>query len=90
MAAELQYVLYHMNKQTSHLLGEMGILFAFIADRRRAMPPQAFGDDMEVPFMSWRTCSVHWGTGAIAPPGADRTTPVAPSAVGPRLDQVYC
>lgn len=74
----------------SYLLGDMAKLCCFIAERRRAMPPQALGDDIEVPFMSWRTCSVHWGTGAIAPPGADSTTPVAPSGVGPLLDQVYC
>ena len=76
--------------QRMYLLGDMAMLCCFIADRTRAMPPQALGDDMEVPFMSWRTCSVHWGTGAIAPPGADSTTPVAPSGVGPLLDHVYC
>lgn len=72
------------------LLGEMAMLLCFMADSSRAMPPQALGEDMEVPFISCRTCSVHWGTGAMAPPGADRTTPVAPSGVGPLLDHVYC
>ena len=32
----------------------------------------------------------HWGTGEMAPPGADSTTPTWPSDVGPRLDQAYC
>lgn len=58
----------------------------FIALTRRAMPPQAQGDDMDVPFMSWRLCRVHVGTGATAPPGALIETPISPSAVGPRLD----
>ena len=40
--------------------------------------------------MSIRACCVHCGTGAIAPPGAARVTPTAPSYVGPRLLHVYC
>ena len=51
-----------------------------------AMPPQAHGEDMDVPFISMRRCRVHWGTGAIAAPGALRHTPISPSAVGPLLD----
>ena len=35
------------------------------------------------------TCSVQVGTGAMAPPGAEKATPVWPSAVGPRELQVY-
>ena len=72
------------------LLGEMAMWCCFMAESSNAMPPQALGEDMEVPFISCRTCSVHWGTGAMAPPGADRITPVAPSGVGPLLDHVYC
>jgi hypothetical protein len=46
--------------------------------------------DMDVPFMSMRFCSVHVGTGAMAPPGAENATPGWPSAVGPRELHVYC
>lgn len=53
------------------------------------MPPHALGDDMDVPFMSWVPRRVQFGTDAIAPPGALMLTPRAPSAVGPRDDQVY-
>lgn len=53
------------------------------------MPPQAQGEDMEVPFISCRFCCVHVGTGAMAPPGAEKVTPKSPSAVGPREDQLY-
>ena len=42
------------------------------------------------PFMSCRFCCVHVGTGAMAPPGAEKLTPRSPSGAGPRLDQVYC
>lgn len=50
-------------------------------DRTRAMPPQALGDDMDVPFMSWVPRSVQLGTEAMAPPGALTLTPRAPSAL---------
>lgn len=53
------------------------------------MPPQAFGDDMDVPFMSWVPRRVQLGTDAIAPPGALMQTPRAPSVLGPLDDQVY-
>jgi len=51
-----------------------------------AVPPQADGDAIDVPFMSIRRCRVHVGTGATAPPGALTQTPRSPSPVGPRLD----
>lgn len=53
------------------------------------MPPQAFGDDMDVPFISWVPRRVQLGTDAIAPPGALMQTPRAPSVLGPLDDQVY-
>lgn len=58
----------------------------FIALRTNAIPPQADGDDIDVPFMSIRRWRVHVGTGATAPPGALKETPMCPSEVGPRLD----
>lgn len=51
-----------------------------------AIPPQADGDAIDVPFMSIRRWRVHVGTGATAAPGALIQTPRSPSAVGPRLD----
>lgn len=42
-----------------------------------------------VPFISWFTRSKKLGTEVMAPPGAHTVTPLAPSAVGPRDDQVY-
>lgn len=51
-----------------------------------AIPPQADGEAIDVPFISIRRCRVHVGTGATAPPGALIETPRSPSAVGPRLD----
>lgn len=53
------------------------------------MPPQAFGEDMDVPFISWVPRRVQLGTDAIAPPGALMLTPKAPSVLGPLEDQVY-
>ena len=58
-------------------------------ERTSAMPPQALGEDMEVPFISWVPRSVQLGTEAMAPPGALMLTPRAPSMLGPRDDQVY-
>lgn len=58
-------------------------------ERISAMPPQAFGDDMDVPFISWVPRRVQLGTDAIAPPGALMLTPRAPSVLGPLDDQVY-
>ena len=51
---------------------------------RTAAAPQAFGDAMEVPFIRMWGDKVHFGTGAIAPPGAKMSTPMSPSNVGPR------
>lgn len=53
------------------------------------MPPQALGDDMDVPFISWVPRRVQLGTEAMAPPGALMLTPSAPSVLGPLDDQVY-
>lgn len=58
----------------------------FIALISNAMPPQAEGDAIDVPFMSILLWRVHVGTGATAPPGALIHTPTSPSTVGPRLD----
>ncbi len=58
----------------------------FIALKSNAIPPQADGDAIDVPFMSIRRWRVHVGTGATATPGALIQTPRSPSAVGPRLD----
>lgn len=58
----------------------------FIALMSSAIPPQADGDAIDVPFMSIRRWRVHVGTGATAAPGALIQTPRSPSAVGPRLD----
>lgn len=55
----------------------------------RAIPPQALGEDMEVPFISCVPRSVQLGTEAMAPPGALILTPRAPSVLGPRDDHVY-
>lgn len=60
-----------------------------LPERTKAMPPQAFGDDMDVPFISWVPRRVQLGTEAMAPPGALILTPRAPSVLGPRDDQVY-
>lgn len=57
-------------------------------ERTSAMPPQAFGDDMDVPFISWVPRRVQFGTDAMAPPGALMLTPRAPSVLGPLDDQV--
>lgn len=61
-------------------------MHTFSALTSNAIPPQADGDAIDVPFMSIRRCRVHVGTGATAPPGALIETPTSPSAVGPRLD----
>lgn len=53
------------------------------------MPPQAFGEDIDVPFISWVPRSVQLGTDAMAPPGALMLTPRAPSVLGPLDDHVY-
>lgn len=58
-------------------------------ERINAMPPQALGDDMDVPFISWVPRRVQLGTEAMAPPGALMLTPRAPSVLGPLDDQVY-
>mmetsp|Transcript_6059 Transcript_6059/g.37553 ORF Transcript_6059/g.37553 Transcript_6059/m.37553 type:complete len:226 (-) Transcript_6059:1093-1770(-) len=55
----------------------------------KAMAPQQHGLLMLVPFMSVRFSRDHRGTGAMAPPGADTSTPTSPSVVGPRELQVY-
>jgi hypothetical protein len=38
-----------------------------------ATQPHALGDDIDVPFMSWRDCSDDVGTGPMAPPAHRRT-----------------
>ena len=76
-----------MARRTRRLDGAMPR--AWQAESSRAMPPQALGAAMDVPFMSWRLLSVHVGTGAMAPPGAETETSSAPSETGPRLLQVY-
>lgn len=53
------------------------------------MPPQALGEDMEVPFISCVPRNVQLGTEAMAPPGALMLTPRAPSVLGPLEDHVY-
>lgn len=58
-------------------------------DSTSAMPPQALGEDMDVPFISWVPRRVQLGTDAMAPPGALMLTPRAPSVLGPRDDHVY-
>lgn len=78
------------HRQQAYLAGEEESLAALSPDRSKATPPHALGLAMEVPFMSCLACCVHCGTGAMAPPGAESTTPGWPSSVGPRLDQVYC
>lgn len=45
------------------------------------MPPQALGEDIDVPFISWVPLNVQLGTEAMAPPGALMLTPRAPSAL---------
>ena len=52
----------------------------------QAIPPQALGEDMEVPWywaVPWR---VWRGTGAMAPPGA-QSVGSQPSGVGPREEK---
>lgn len=75
------YSFAHANKITCQIN-----LKTFIPLISKATPPQAEGDDMEVPFISMRRCRVQVGTGATAPPGALMQTPRSPSVVGPRLD----
>ena len=41
--------------------------------------PHAFGEDMDVPFISICLDKVHTGTDVIAPPGAIIQTPSEPS-----------
>ena len=43
--------------------------------------PQAFGEDMDVPFIIWLFCSVQLGTEVKAPPGAVILTPRSPSVL---------
>ncbi len=38
------------------------------------MFPHAFGDDMDVPFISWRLFKLQFGTGAMAPPANSEGT----------------
>ena len=53
-------------------------LHGSLPPRTRAMHPQALGDDIDVPFISWDPCRVQFGTDVIAPPGAEMQTPIAP------------
>lgn len=52
-----------------------------VPEMSRAMPPQAFGEDIEVPFISSMPRRVQLGTDATAPPGAVMHTPRAPSTL---------
>ena len=45
------------------------------------IPPQALGEDIDVPFISCVPLSVQLGTAAIAPPGALILTPNEPSVL---------
>ena len=54
-----------------------------------AAQPVAFGAAIEVPFMSPFLFSVAVGTAVMATPGAQMSTPRAPSRVGPLEDHVY-
>ncbi len=56
----------------------------FMPERMRAMAPQACGDAIEVPFMSWVPRSANSPTEVMAPPGAHSVSPRSPSIVGPR------
>ncbi len=69
-------------------LADHAMLFAFSPESIKATPPQRLGDDMEVPFICVLPWSSQFGTGASAPPGALKSTPRAPSVVGPREDHV--
>ena len=57
------------------------------ADSTQAATPQAFGDDMDVPWYCARPASMWRGIGARAPPGA-QSVGNQPSGVGPRLENV--
>lgn len=48
-------------------------------NERIPMHPQAFGEDIEVPFISWLFLNVQFGTEVTAPPGAVIHTPKSPS-----------
>jgi len=65
----------------------MGKLAPLAALRIKAMQPQALGELIDVPFMSWFFDWFHRGMGAMAPPGATMLTPQSPSVVGPTLLQ---
>ena len=53
-----------------------------------ATEPAAHGLAIDVPFISCLDERHQSGTQATAAPGAETTTPVSPSNVGPREDQV--
>lgn len=65
------------------MLGE-----AISPDKSRDIQPQAFGEDMDVPFISMLLSSVQFDTHVTAPPGAINETPLCPSGVGPTDDHV--
>lgn len=48
--------------------------------------PQAFGEDIEVPFISWLFFNVQFGTEVTAPPGAVIHTPKSPSELGTKIE----
>lgn len=56
--------------------------------------PHAFGEDIDVPFMSWEPLNVQFGTDAIAPPGALMLTPNEPSVLREknvtRINRILC
>ena len=57
-------------------------------DKIVAAHPAKLGAAMDVPFISPFLLSVAFGTVVIATPGAQMSTPRAPSNVGPREDHV--
>ena len=61
---------------------------ALQAESKRATQPVAWGELIEVPFISWFLWRHQLGTDVIAPPGAVISTPLSPSTAGPTLDHV--
>ena len=55
--------------------GDTEMPSALQAERSRAIQPQAWGEDMLVPFMSIDFCMVQFETEVMAPPGAHTVTP---------------
>ena len=53
---------------------------SFSPESNRAMPPATLGAAIDVPFISALPFRFQFGTGAIAPPGAQKSTANQPSA----------